>query len=245
MTSLGDLRVRPVANGQHHRIAIDRELRAFLRDRLAATRSVRRAEFHPDQFHPDHISLIIADEVCRRSEVVENHAFLTSMHALFSASLHLGFGAAVDKRHLRVGRKPLGGAHAVHRGIAAAYHDGMLAKMRTVAKPLGQVLEWKIASHQIFRCLIDILQLVALNPNLAIDGSAVSEEDRIVAMLVEQIFYSEASSHLHVANELDSNRFEMIDVIVDDVLFKLEVRDTVEQQTAGLRPRIVYHALVT
>src|SRR6185436_20315911 len=74
LRGFADLGIRPIPYRKDHGVALDCELRVFLRHRLAAARIVRGPEFHSNQLHTCDVSFTVAQEPSWRSQVVEDHA---------------------------------------------------------------------------------------------------------------------------------------------------------------------------
>ena len=77
--------------------------------------------------------------------------------------------------------------------------------------------------------------VLALDAQLAADARAGAEEDGVVA-LREEVVDRDVVADAGVADELDAELLEVLDLVVEDLFLHLEVGDAVEEDAAGLGP---------
>ena len=100
-------------------------VRAASGHRPAPSGTVGLPEFHLVELCRSHEALVVAHELDRRAKLLEHDPLFEGMFLLLDARGHLGLGAPVDNRH--VAAEPAGGARGIHRRVAAADDQNLLA----------------------------------------------------------------------------------------------------------------------
>ena len=120
--------VRGLRHGRDDDVGLDHELRALDRDRRAPAGGIRLAEPVPDEPHAGHVA-VLAEDLDRAREELHPDALALGLAELLLVDDQLGPGAAVDDRDvLRAVAQAR--PRAVHRGVAAADDDDVLADVR-------------------------------------------------------------------------------------------------------------------
>ena len=106
--------------------------RALDRDRRAATGRVRLAEAVADELHAGHVA-VLAEDLDRAGEELHADALALGLAELLLVDDQLAARPAVDDRDV-VGAVAEARPRAVHRGVAAADHDDVLADVELLAE---------------------------------------------------------------------------------------------------------------
>ena len=164
------------------------------------------------------------------------------MLALFLAALLLRLRPAVHAGDA-LGTQADGSAHTVHRRIAAADDEDVLVlAVHWLAHVLRKLLRLQIAAYEKLRRLIDVRELLALNPHLPANRRACSEEHGVVAAFAQQLVDRHVLADHGVADELDAHALEILELVLQDLLAHLEVRNAVQQDSPRHGPGLEYRA---
>ena len=119
-----EIQLGGLADGEGHQIHLDHELAVGDGHRPAPAAGVRLAQLHADTFQAGHACRCIAQDAHRGHQIFDGHTLLLSALYLFRQRRHFGPGAPVIDTHIFEPQPPQRAGH-VHRGIAAAKHDGL------------------------------------------------------------------------------------------------------------------------
>src|SRR3990170_4373968 len=234
--------VGAVADGEDDGVGRDRELGAGDGLRAAAPRLVGVPQAHALAVGGGDVA-VLAHEAGGRGEVLELDALFAGVAALLLPAFLLVLGAAVHAGDaLRA--QAHGGADAVHGGIAAADDEDVPAERRGFAHLLRELVGLQVAAHQELRGLVAPGQLLAGDAHLAADAGAGADEDGVEAV-GEHIVDRYVAADPGVADELDADAAQEVELLGEDLLAHLEVGDAVEEDAARLRPGLEHGAGVT
>ena len=124
--------VRGLGHGRDDRVRLDHELGAGDRHRRAAAGGVRLAELVADELDAGDVA-VLAEHLDRAGEELHPDALALGLAELLLVDDELGAGPAVDDRDV-LGAVPERGPRAVHRGVAAADDDDVLADLDRLAE---------------------------------------------------------------------------------------------------------------
>ena len=201
-------------------------------DRLhgLAAGGVLQAEMHAHRPHRG--DMIVAEEGFRRREPDEFDAFLLRVLHLAHRSGHVRLVAPVQAFH-RFRALPGGGAHAVHRGIAAAdHHDVLAARIQRAGGEfrhrVAQIVP--VGSDQVIQRRHDAGQAGAGSGDVARLVDASGDQDGIV--LGAQFGKRSVGADGEIQPEAHAAFLQQLPPPQDDFLFQFEVGDAVDQQSA-------------
>ena len=136
-----------------------------------------------------------------------------------------------------------GGAHAVHRSIAAANDHHTFAYLDWPGELFREILRRQVASHQKLCRGVDAGQVFAGDIHGPGNTSALAQIDRCVAFL-EEGFDRDVFAQGCVAKELHAQGFQVAELLFNDVFVQFKVGNAVVQDAAGSGPAIENHCLV-
>ena len=225
--------VDAVAHRDDDGIGVEDEVGALDRGGPATAALIGLAQLHAHALDRAY-GAVPPQELHRRRQVFEVDALFAGVAALFEAAGHLVVGAPVEQRHV-FRAQPDGGAHAVHRRVAAAHDDHPPTHVRLLLLPRGQVLGGQIGAHQEVGRAEDVAQLLAREAQTSRGAGALRQKDGVEGA---QCVPAHVLPHAHAGAEFDAAGAQGVDLLVDDALGRLEVGDAVAQHAARARPRL-------
>ncbi len=198
-------------------------------DRLPP-RCVRQAEPHPHRAHRRHRR--VAQERLGGGEPRELDPLLLGVAHLAHRAGHVGAVAAIQAAH-RVRALPHGGAHAIHRGVAAAHHHHVAP-----CRVQGAGLEIR---HRVAQAVpVRREQVVQRRHDPRQAGAGAADVARLVdaggdqhaGMARAQVVQADVAADLAVQVKDDPGLLQQLPAPEHDVLFQLEVGDAVDHQAA-------------
>ena len=228
-----DVVVRRLAGARDDHVARNGELAA--RDRLSAAASARIRRSQPGALedHAVHVAIRIGEDLDRRGEVLELHAFEPGLVLLLLVDDHLLRPAPVeDRRGLRAEAQR--GSARVHRGVAATDDDDVLPDPLRLpeVRPLQEV---DAVDHPV--------ELLARDVHRDGVHAAGRRDDRVVA--IAKLLEGDVAADLDVVVELHAVLGDPVDVELDDVARQPEGRDADQRRAPAGRERVVDMHLVT
>jgi len=128
----GQLPIGRLAHGRDQHVGLDGELGAGHGHGSPAAAFVRLAQFHANALHGGKVALP-ADDLHRRGQVVDLHAFLDRRLDLLFVRRHLAAGTAIDDGH-HLGALAHGGSGGVDGRVAAADNHHPVARRDRLAQ---------------------------------------------------------------------------------------------------------------
>ena len=184
----------------------------------------------------DPVGLAVAEELARRAQFLDGDALLERVVQFLDARGHLLDRAAIDDRD--VGAEPARGARRVHRRVAAADDEHLLAAglgqrgFVFRVEPAHQVDagEELVGRH-------DAEQVLARHVHEGRQARAGADEDLPEARRLEVVERGGLADH-EVAHEAPAEQRDLLDHVVDQVVRQAELRDAVAQHSAELVERL-------
>ena len=206
--------------------------------RFATALGIGRAETGLDHFHA--FDLAVTDDLNRGTIEDEADAFFLGVGNFAARPGHIGLVAAVDAGDA-AGLLPHRGAHAVHRGIAAAeHHHALSAQVHIRMLARLPVLHFVDVADQVRKGFVDAGQILAGEFALHVFIGAHAEEHGVVGF--QQLGNRDVAADLGVELELDAHALQHLTALQHHLFFQLERRDAVGQQATDLGVFVEHHA---
>ena len=167
--------------------------------------------------------------------VTKSHTLLLGVVDLLVPGRHLLLGAAVDDRR-RLRSEADGGAHRVHRRVAAAEHGDPLVRgrRRPACRTSGQVRLHQVDPGEELVGRVDADQVLARDVHEARQPGSDADEDGIEPSSSSSSMVSTMPMTALVSNVTPSF-VELLDLGVDDLLGQAELGDPVDEHAARAR----------
>ena len=220
---LADVQLAPVdalADGGEHGIDLD-GLKLAGADGRTAALFVGLAQLHDLDLEAADLA-VVAENLNRRVEEAELHAFSPGFGDFFLIGGHLVLAAAVDDIGLRA--ETDGRAADVHRDVAAADDRALLADLGLVAE---------VDFTQEVNAAVNALQLFAGDMELGALLRADGHIEALVALLT-QLLDGDVLADLGIHLEVDAHLLQDLDLALESAAVQTVAGDAHDQHAAGL-----------
>ena len=209
----------------------DDELGPFDGDRRATTGGIRLAEAVADELDAGDLA-VLAEHLDRAGEELHPDALALGLAELLLVDDELGSGPAVGDRHV-LGAVPEAGPRAVHRGIATADDDDVVADLERLAEvgPLHEV-----------DAVVDALEIRTGDIERDCVHGAGRDGDRVEVLL--ELLERDVLADRRVVDERHAEPLDETDVHLDRLARKAEGRHADEHRAAAVRQAVEHRALV-
>ena len=228
----GDQRVGRRAERHHDHVAREVELRAGFRHGRPAAALVRLAQLHFHAAQAADPAPFVGEHLHGIGEHPEADALLAGVVHLLGAGRKLLLRTAVNDRGL--GSEPPGRAHGVHRHVAAAHDRHAAADMDRRVVPCVVGVH-QVGARQELVGRDHAVEVLARDAHEPGQSGARADEDRLVALLVEQRIDGHRAAHHDVGLDLHAQPFHRLDLARHDPLLrKAEFGDAIDEHPADL-----------